>query len=82
MQTGLDKAISAAGSAARLADALGVTPQVISNWAARGIPVERCLDIEQATGVSCEDLRPDKRAFFEGLRGTKPGNPAPAAEAA
>lgn len=40
---------------------LGVTPQVISNWKFRDVPVEYCPQIEQATNglVRCEDLRPD-----------------------
>jgi DNA-binding transcriptional regulator YdaS (Cro superfamily) len=32
---------------------------VVSNWRARGVPAERCPDIERVTGVRCERLRPD-----------------------
>lgn len=41
--------------------ALGVTPQVISNWKSRDVPAEYCPQIERATKglVRCEDLRPD-----------------------
>lgn len=45
----------------RLASAVGASPQVVSNWRTRGAPVERCADIERATGgvVMRWDLRPD-----------------------
>lgn len=59
----ITKAIEALGSAAKLAEAVGVSVQSIYFWknGARGIPAERCPDIERATGgaVRCEDLRPD-----------------------
>lgn len=38
---------------------LGVTQQTLTNWKQRGIPADKCPDIEQATGVKCEELRPD-----------------------
>lgn len=76
--TAFKRAVAIIGSPSRMAAALDVSQQVVTNWAARGVPVERCLEIEIATGglVKCEDLRPDKRAFFEGLRGTKPAEAA------
>lgn len=57
----IDKAIAACGGASKLAQALGVSEQVVSNWRSRRVPAERCPDIEQATGgaVRCEELRPD-----------------------
>lgn len=64
--TGLDKAIdhfSLEGRAgqSRLAAALGVEPMTISHWKRRGIPADRCLEIERATGgeVTRADLRPE-----------------------
>ncbi len=59
--TGLRKAIEVAGGATKLAAALGVTAQRLSNWVERGVPAERCPDIERATNgaVRCEELRPD-----------------------
>jgi len=44
-----------------LADLLGVSVAAIGNWKVRGIPVEHCLAIEQATKgtVTRKDLRPD-----------------------
>lgn len=38
---------------------LGVTQQAITNWKQRGIPAEKCPDIEAITGIKCEQLRPD-----------------------
>lgn len=54
------RAIEAAGGATRLASALGVKVNVVTNWRARGTaPAEQVLAIESATGVSRHDLRPD-----------------------
>jgi DNA-binding transcriptional regulator YdaS (Cro superfamily) len=51
------------GRAAELARSMGISPTLISQWAAeiRGVPAERCPAIEKATGgiVRCEDMRPD-----------------------
>lgn len=51
------------GSQRDLADKLGITPVLISQWAnvLRPVPPERCVEIERATGgeVSRKDLRPD-----------------------
>ena len=58
----LERAIAAAGGASALARALGlVWPSTVTNWAVRGIPAERCLPIERATGgaVTRFELRPD-----------------------
>jgi DNA-binding transcriptional regulator YdaS (Cro superfamily) len=44
-----------------LAEMLGgkTKSQTIANWITRGVPKERCLVIENLTGVRCEELRPD-----------------------
>lgn len=56
----IDHAIQQAGGASRLASILGVTPQAVSNWKAReSVPPEQVLAIENATGISRHDLRPD-----------------------
>lgn len=51
------------GAAARLAEQIGVTPVLVSQWrtGTRPVPAERCPNIEKATGgaVRCEELRPD-----------------------
>ena len=54
---GLMAAIGRRGSAASLANALGVTPQAISQWLE--VPAERVLDVERITGVSRHRLRQD-----------------------
>ena len=47
-------------SLAELARRLEVQPMLVSNWKKRGvIPAERVLSIEEVTGVSRHDLRPD-----------------------
>ncbi len=61
MSNALERAISTAGGMTRLAEAVGATVQVVSNWKARGVPSERCPDIERATQgqVIADELRPD-----------------------
>jgi len=57
----IDRAADALGGTAKLAAALGVTVQAISNWKERGVPIERCVAIEQATNgtVTRRELRSD-----------------------
>lgn len=51
--------ISTGGQSA-LARALKVTPQAVQRWCSTGkIPAERVLEVEQASGVSRHELRPD-----------------------
>ena len=40
---------------------MSVTPQAVHNWIVRGVPAERCLAIENATGgaITRYELRPD-----------------------
>lgn len=51
------------GSQRNLADKIGITPVLISQWAnaLRPVPPERCVEIERVTEgeVSRKDLRPD-----------------------
>ncbi len=54
---GLEAALTASGKAVHLATHLGITPQAIAGW--RRVPAERVLDVEKATGVSRQILRPD-----------------------
>lgn len=64
MDTGLQKAIKVAGSAANLARMLGISQTAVCQW--KGVPpVKRCPDIEKLTGVSRRILRPD---FFKVVR--------------
>lgn len=56
----LDRAVESAGSQQALAQLLGIKPPSISGWYdRRRVPAERCIAIEQATGVSRHQLRPD-----------------------
>lgn len=56
----LHKAIRAAGTQAALARACGQFPQVITRWKKKGlIPLGHCASVEAATGIPCEELRPD-----------------------
>ena len=58
----LDRAIEVVGGVGKLADAIGLKSNVVSNWRLREqVPAERCIAIEQATGgaVTRHDLRPD-----------------------
>jgi len=57
MQT-LKQAVEAKGLKVS-AELLGVTPQRLSNWVERGVPVERCAGVEAELGVSRKTLRPD-----------------------
>jgi len=71
MATGFDKVITTFGSQSLLAGALGVTKGRVSQWRYRGVPFERCIEIEKKSRaiaaelhddsliVACEDLRPD-----------------------
>lgn len=58
----LSKAIEISGGVTRLAVAIGVGPNVVSNWRARQqVPADKCLAIERATAgmVTAHQLRPD-----------------------
>lgn len=65
-------ATAAIGGQKKLADFLGVKPPTVNQWVngVRRVPAERCPDIEAATGVRCEELRPDVN--WAVLRGTAP----------
>jgi DNA-binding transcriptional regulator YdaS (Cro superfamily) len=45
------------GRSVRLALALGITPGAISQW--EKVPAERIVEIERATGIPRDSLRPD-----------------------
>lgn len=59
--TPLEKAFAIVGNRSALARAIGITPWAVSKWDVNKPPIERCLDIERATGgqVTAEQLRPD-----------------------
>jgi DNA-binding transcriptional regulator YdaS (Cro superfamily) len=56
-------AIAAAGGGKRLAEALGIKHQAISQWEI--VPPERCQRVSELSGISEHVLRPDLyRAAF------------------
>lgn len=55
--TGLDKAIDAAGGVRALARALGVSQPAVSNW--KRVPADRVVAVESVTGIARAHLRPD-----------------------
>ena len=59
--TPLRKAIKLAGGLSALAKKLDADPQVVSNWRKRGVPPNRCADVEAAVSgqVTRYQLRPD-----------------------
>lgn len=62
MQTGLDKAITAVGSQAALAQMIGISKANISQWKSSGlVPARHCRAIERITGgiVQAHELNPE-----------------------
>lgn len=73
----LSEYLAGGRSGADLAKALGVPQPLISQWKTnvRPVPVERCADIEKATGglVSRRDLRPsDWQRYWPELAAAHP----------
>ena len=78
----LKEAVSIAGGQTALARQLSstskggpISPTSIWNWIkrGRGAPADHCPDIEHATGVKCEALRPETNwGFVRGSRKPKP----------
>lgn len=61
MSNAIETAARACGGLARLATAIGASTQTVSNWRARGAPLEYCADIERATAGAVRrwHLRPN-----------------------
>lgn len=60
MKDALIKAVKAVGSTYKVAHALGYGQSRVSMWLTRGrVPAEDVLRLEQISGVSRHELRPD-----------------------
>ena len=57
MDAGIEKAAKAVGTVAALARKLGITRAAIHQWPR--VPAERVVQVELATGIPREELRPD-----------------------
>jgi DNA-binding transcriptional regulator YdaS (Cro superfamily) len=56
----VQQAIDRAGGMRTLAEKIGIRYQAVQKWRRTGkVPAERVLAVEEATGVSRYDLRPD-----------------------
>ena len=55
----LKKAVEDRGGITTASALLAITPQRLSNWLERGVPIEHCARIEQTLGVPRKELRPD-----------------------
>lgn len=55
----IERAVEVAGGQQALADKCGVKYQAVQKWLRDRVPAERVLAIEDATGVSRHELRPD-----------------------
>ena len=42
-----------------LAATLGVAPSVLHKWENKQVPADKCVHVEDVTGVPCHVLRPD-----------------------
>ncbi|PAT31860.1 Cro/Cl family transcriptional regulator [Vandammella animalimorsus] len=72
MNEAINSAATAAGGQSALARLLGIKPPTVNQWVkgTRAVPARFCPDIEAATGVPCEELRPDVNwAVLRGGRG-------------
>ena len=64
----VQRAADAVGGQSALARLIRVKPQSVQLWCATGRPpIERMLQIEAATGVPWQELRPDLAGVFTGV---------------
>jgi DNA-binding transcriptional regulator YdaS (Cro superfamily) len=58
-QTAFDRACAAAGDQTKLAILLRRPKSTVARWRREGVPIKDCVAVQRATGVPCEELRPD-----------------------
>lgn len=67
----LKQAIEANGGITASAEKLAISPQRLSNWIERGVPVESCALVESVMGINRQKLRPsDWQAIWPELATT------------
>jgi DNA-binding transcriptional regulator YdaS (Cro superfamily) len=74
-KTPIELAAEAVGGLTKLSALLNLDIQVVSNWRKRGVPIERCVAIENATKgkVTRRELRPnDWRDIWPELASKRP----------
>lgn len=60
-----NEGIALAGGLKKAADLLGESPQVLTNWRARGsVPPSKCRAFSSITGISLKELRPNDWADY------------------
>lgn len=58
--TAIQKVIKHFRTQRLLADELGITQAAVGKWKTQNkIPAERCLKLQQLTGISVHEMRPD-----------------------
>ena len=75
LKTPIEVAIERAGGFSTFARALDLKSAAVArHWIRLQVPAAYCPDIEELTGVACEDLRPDVKWYV--LRGkARPAKP-------
>jgi len=58
-KTPFEQAIHKAGGQVALAEAIGTSQQLVSYWLKKKVPAEWVVKIEEQTGITRHQLRPD-----------------------
>jgi DNA-binding transcriptional regulator YdaS (Cro superfamily) len=70
--TPIEKVINLLGGVTACARLVGVSPPTVHEWKThkRKVPVERCQQLEELVNreVTCEEMRPEKVAYFAYMR--------------
>lgn len=62
--TEFDECAAAVGGMKKLADAMNVSLQTITNWRSRGVPSSECRAFESVTGIGVQRLRDDWAKYW------------------